>query len=333
VAHAIVQAAPASSPVLVTGANGFVGAALCRALTEAGVTVHRAVRRAIAAENQPKASTIEVGEIGATTDWTRALRNVACVVHLAARTHVLRETAADPLAEYRRINVAATERLARSAAARGVRRLVFLSSVKVHGERTEARPFTEEDAPHPEDAYGESKWEAEQALARVAAETGLQAVVLRPPLVYGPGVKGNFLRLMAWVARGWPLPLGSVANRRSLIYVGSLVDAIVKVIEAPRATGETFLVADSQDVSTPDLVRSLAAALEVRPRLVSFPLAPLRLAAALAGQGAGFSSLTGSLQVDSSHIRRKLDWRPRLTLEQGLAETARWYRNAARDKT
>jgi len=332
VAHAIVQAAPASSPVLVTGANGFVGAALCRALTEAGVTVRRAVRRTTAAENQPKASTIEVGEIGAATDWTRALRNVACVVHLAARTHVLRETAADPLAEYRRINVAATERLARSAAACGVRRLVLLSSVKVNGERTDALPFTEDDAPHPEDAYGKSKWEAEQALARVAAETGLQAVVLRPPLVYGPGVKGNFLRLMAWVARGWPLPLGSVENRRSLIYVGSLADAIVKAIETPRAAGETFFVADSEDVSTPDLVRGLAAALGVKPRLLPFPLAPLRLASALAGRGAEFARLTGSLQVDSSRIQRKLDWRPRFTLAQGLAETARWYRSAVQDK-
>jgi nucleoside-diphosphate-sugar epimerase len=197
--------------------------------------------------------------------------------------------------------------------------------VKVNGERTEARPFTEDDAPHPEDAYGESKWEAEQALARVAAETGLQAVVLRPPLVYGPGVKGNFLRLMAWVARGWPLPLGSVENRRSVIYAGSLVDAIVKAIEAPRAAGETFLVADNQDVSTPDLVHGLAAALGVKPRLASFPLAPLRLAAALAGQGAGFSSLTGSLQVDCSRIRRELDWQPRYSLTQGLTETARWY--------
>ena len=322
------QAKPAPSRVLVTGANGFIGRALCEALSASGHTVRKAVR----ASGPGDKNAIAVGDIGPGTDWGAALEGVSAVVHLAARTHVLRETAADPLAEYRRINVAATERLARSAAARGVRRLVFLSSVKVNGERTGARPFTEDDAPRPEDAYGESKWEAEQALARIAAETGLQAVVLRPPLVYGPGVKGNFLRLLQWVARGWPLPLGSVENRRSLIYVGNLVDAIVKAIEAPRAAGETFLVADSQDVSTPDLVRGLAAALGVKPRLLPFPLAPLRLASALAGRGAEFARLTGSLQVDSSRIQRKLDWRPRFTLAQGLAETARWYRSAVQDK-
>ena len=315
--------------ILVTGASGFIGRALCDALAASG----RKVRKAVRAAGPDDKNAIAVGDIGAGTDWGAALGGVGCVVHLAARTHVLRETAADPLAEYRRINVAATERLARSAAARGVRRIVFLSSVKVNGERTDTRPFTEGDAPRPEDAYGESKWEAEQALVRVAAETDLQAVVLRPPLVYGPGVKGNFLRLMRWVARGRPLPLGSVENRRSLIYVGNLVDAIVKAIEVPRAAGETFLVADSQDVSTPDLVRGLAAALGVKPRLLSFPLAPLRLAAALAGQGAGFSSLTASLQVDSSRIQRSLGWRPRFTLAQGLAETTRWYRNVVQDKS
>jgi len=309
--------------ILVTGANGFIGRALCEALVASG----RNVRRAVRAAGPDDRNAIDVGDIGPGTDWGAALEGVGGVVHLAARTHVLRETAADPLAEYRRINAAATERLARAAAARRVRRLVFVSSVKVNGEHTETRPFTENDAPRPEDAYGKSKWEAEQALARIAAETGLQSVVLRPPLVYGPGVKGNFLRLMAWVARGRPLPLGTVANRRSLIYVGNLVDAIVKAVEEPQAPGETFLVADSQDVSTPDLVRGLAAALGVKPHLVSFPLAPLQLAAALAGQGTGFSSLTGSLQVDSSRIRRDLDWRPRFTFAQGLAETARWYRS------
>lgn len=315
--------------ILVTGANGFIGRALCDALAASGRKVRRAVRAAVPDDT----NAIAVGDIGAGTDWGAALEGVSCLVHLAARTHVLRETAADPIAEYRRINVAATERLARLAAARGVRRIVFLSSVKVNGERTDTRPFTEDDAPRPEDAYGKSKWEAEQALARVAAETGLQTVVLRPPLVYGPGVKGNFLRLMKWVARGWPLPLGSVENRRSLIYVGNLVEAIVKTIEVPRAAGETFFVADRQDVSTPDLVCSLAAALGIKPRLLSFPLAPLRLAATLAGQGAGFSSLTGSLQVDSSRIQRNLDWRPRFTFAQGMAETTRWYRKVVQDKS
>jgi nucleoside-diphosphate-sugar epimerase len=171
---------------------------------------------------------------------------------------VLRETATDPLAKYRQVNVSGTERLARSAAAGGVRRLVFVSSVKVNGERTEERPFTEDGAPRPEDAYGVSKWEAEQALSRIAAETGLEVVVLRPPLVYGPGVKGNFLRIMSLVARGMPLPLGAIDNRRSFIYAGNLAGAIVQALDAPQATGRTYLVSDGEDVSTPELVRGIA---------------------------------------------------------------------------
>jgi nucleoside-diphosphate-sugar epimerase len=307
--------------VLVTGANGFVGRALCEALAAAGHGVRRAVRRLDA----PTGGTVAVGDIGPDTDWTAALEDVDSIVHLAARTHVLREAAPDVLAAYRHTNVAGTERLARAAAARGVRRLVFLSSVKVNGERTDARPFTEDDAPRPEDGYGISKWEAEQALARGTAATRLETVVLRPPLVYGPGVKGNFLRLMGLVARGVPLPLGAIDNRRSFIYLGNLVGAIVRALDAPRAAGRTYLTADGEDLSTPGLVRALAAALGVKPRLVPFPLAPLKLAATLAVRGTEFARLADSLQVDSSRIRRELDWRPRYTPAQGFAETARWY--------
>ena len=307
--------------VLVTGANGFVGQALCDALASSGRRIRRTVRVA-----QPGfRDAVATGDIGPDTDWSAALEDVGCIVHLAARTHVLRETAANPLAEYRLTNVAGTERLARSAAARGVRRLVFLSSVKVHGESTGARPYTEDDAPRPEDDYGASKWEAEQALARIAAETGLQVVVLRPPLVYGPGVKGNFLRLMGLVARGVPLPFGAIGNRRSFIYLGNLAHAIVQAIDAPRAAGRTYLAADGEDLSTPELVRGLASALGVKARLVSCPLMPLKLAAAIVGRSAEFARLTGSLQVDSARLRRELDWRPRYSLSQGLAESARWY--------
>jgi nucleoside-diphosphate-sugar epimerase len=306
--------------ILVTGANGFVGRMLCEALAGAGRTVRKAVRAPLAGF-----SDLAVGEIGPATDWRAALEGAGAVVHLAARTHVLRETAPDSLAEYRRINVAGTDRLARAAAAAGVRRLVFLSSVKVNGERTDARPFTEDDAPRPEDAYGVSKWEAEQVLARAAAETGLKVVVLRPPLVYGPGVKGNFLRLVHLVARGVPLPLGAVANRRSLVYAGNLVDAIVKALDAPQAAGRTYLVSDGEDLSTPELVRSLAQSLGVKARLMPVPPAALGLAATLAGKRAEFARLTGSLQVDSSRIRRELAWRPPFTLAQGLELTARWY--------
>ena len=307
--------------VLVTGANGFIGRALCGVLAASGRRVRKAVRMPV--PGLPDA--VVVGDIGPDTDWRTALEGVSGVVHLAARTHVLRETATDPLAAYRKINVSGTERLARSAAAGGIRRLVIVSSVKVSGERTEERPFTEDGAPRPEDAYGVSKWEAEQALSRIAAETGLEVVALRPPLVYGPGVKGNFLRLMNLVARGVPLPLGAVDNRRSLIYTGNLAGAIVKALDAPQAAGRTYLVSDGEDVSTPDLVRGLARALGVKPRLLSLPLSALDLGARLAGRRAEFVRLTSSLQVDSSRIQRELDWRPPFTLAQGLELTAKWY--------
>lgn len=306
--------------VLVTGASGFVGRALCETLA----TSPRRVRRAVRLGEPGLADSIAIGDIGPTTDWRAALEGVQCVVHLAARTHVLREAATDPLGEYRRANVASTTRLAQQAAAAGVRRLVFMSSIKVNGEATR-RPFTEDDPPQPEDAYGVSKWEAEQALARVAADTGLQVVVLRPPLVYGPGVKGNFLRLMNIVARGVPLPLASVANRRSLVHVGNLVDAVIGALDAPRSAGRTYLVSDDEDVSTPDLVRAIAAALGTRARLLPCPAALLEFGAALAGRRMEMARLTGSLQVDSARIRRELEWRPRYSLAQGLEQTAMWY--------
>ncbi len=204
-----------------------------------------------------------------------------------------------------------------------------MSTIKVNGERTAERAYTENDAPRPEDAYGISKQEAEQALRDVAQKTGLEIVVLRPPLVYGPGVKGNFLRLMNLVARGVPLPLGAVDNRRSFIYTGNLAGAIVQALDAPQAAGRTYLVSDGEDVSTPDLVRGLALALGVKPRLLSLPLAALGLGAALAGKRAEFARLTGSLQVDSSRIRQELGWEPRYSLAQGLEETARWYRGGS----
>jgi nucleoside-diphosphate-sugar epimerase len=308
--------------ILVTGADGFVGSALCRELERTGASVIRAVRSS--KPGPTGGPPVAIGEINADTDWAPALAGVGCVVHLAARTHVLRETAADALNEYRRVNLAGTRRLARQAAAAGVVRLIFMSSIKVNGEATPGKPYDETVPPNPEDAYGLSKWEAEQWLLADAAVPP-EIVILRPPLVYGPGVKGNFLRLLGLVRRGAPLPLGSIRNRRSLLYLGNLVDAVIAAITRPAAAGRTYLVSDGQDLSTPDLVRALARLSGTGARLFPFPVPLLRLGSSLLGREDEIDRLAGSLQIDSSRVRRELDWAPRWTVEEGLAETVRWY--------
>lgn len=258
-------------------------------------------------------------------DETRhALQDVSAVVHLAARVHVMADDAEDPLREFRRVNLDWTERLARAAALQGIRRFVYLSSIKVNGEQG-SRPFTEQNLPNPQDPYGMSKWEAEQALARVSSQTGLEIVVVRSPLVYGPGVGGNVLQLLHIIRRGIPLPLASVHNRRSLIYLGNLVDALACCVKDVRAAGETYLVSDGEDLSTPELIRRLARALGLPARLWPVPLSVLRWIGSVAGKQAMIDRLLGSLQVDSSKIRKGLDWSPPYSVDQGLAETAAWY--------
>ena len=262
-----------------------------------------------------------------TEEETRqALLGVQAVIHLAARVHVMSDRATDPLSEFRRANRDWTERLARAAAGRGVRRFVYLSSIKVNGEQS-ITPFTEQDAPNPQDPYGIAKWEAEQALAAVSSETGLEIVVLRAPLVYGPGVGGNFLQLLNVLGRGIPLPLALVENRRSLIYRGNLVDALILCVQDGHAAGRTYLVSDGEDLSTSDLMRRLANVLGVTPRLWPLPLWVLRFLGRLSGKEAMIDRLLGSLQVDSSRIRRELDWQPSFTVDAGLAETAAWFMN------
>lgn len=317
--------------VLITGASGFVGSALCVKMSERGYTVRRAVRRAEGHSQSVPLSNetglvVPIGDIGPDTDWTVALTRVDCVVHLAARVHVMKEVVHDPLAEFRRMNTAGTEHLARCAVKAGVKRLVFMSSIKVNGEATTDTPFAETDPPRPRDPYGISKWEAEQALARVAADTGLEIVILRSPLIYGPEVKGNFLSLVKAIVRGVPLPLAGIRNRRSLLYIGNAVDALVLAATHPSAAGRTFLLSDGQDVSTPDLIQQLAKLLCVRARLVRCPPFLLQLAGGMLGKAESVSRLTSSLQVDSSTIRNTLGWRPPWSLEQGLQATAEWYR-------
>lgn len=322
--------------VLVTGASGFVGRALCMTLAAEGYRV-----RAVLRESAPRRASLQelgvtelvrMGEIGPDTDWTSGIEDVDAVVHLAARLHVMRETVGNSLAEFRRVNVEGTRSLARAAAEAGVRRLVFLSTLKVNGESSGEQGLSESDPPRPADPYAVSKWEAEQALHEIAGRTGLEAVILRPPLVYGPGVKDNFLRLMDWVARGVPLPLASIRNSRSLLYLDNLVAAIEACLREPSAAGETFLLKDGGDLSTPELIRQLARAMGGRARLLPFPVPLLALLGAAAGQSAAVTKLTGSLVVEDAKIRRVLGWRPPVSLERGLANTAGWY-NAATSAT
>ncbi len=311
--------------VLVTGATGFIGQWLCTALRAGGASLRMVIRdpHATPPDMSGSDTVIRTGAQGI-TDWRPLTQGVDCIVHLAARTHVMRETVRDPLAEYRRVNVDLTRDLALAAVAGGTRRFVFLSSIKVSGEATTSAPYSEQDAPRPEDDYGRTKWEAEQALNAVAAASSLETVILRPPLVYGPGVKGNFLRLMRAVARGVPLPLAAIHNKRSLIYLGNLVDAITLCVRHPAAAGRTYLLAD-EAVSTPDLVRGIGVALGKPARLLPLPTSMLKLAGALAGKADAITRLTGSLEIDGGRIRSELGWRPHCAMPQGLRATAEWY--------
>lgn len=312
--------------LLVTGANGFVGQALCVEALRRGFGVVGAVRgdsRLPAGVQQTV-----VGAIDENTNWESALRGVDVVIHLAARVHVMKESATDPLTEFRRVNVAGTEQLARSAAASGVKRFVYISSIKVNGEATkDGCRYSEKNVPAPLDLYGVSKWEAEQSLQRVAKETGLEVVIVRPPLVYGAGVKGNFAQLLKVLDKGIPLPLASVKNLRSLIYLGNFVDALLQCATHPLAAGQTYLVSDGEVISTPDLLRKLGAAMGRGVRLLPCPQGLLRFAGQLTGRAGQVDRLIGSLQIDSRKIQHELHWLPPFTPAQGLQTTAEWYRN------
>lgn len=306
--------------VLVTGANGFVGRALCDYLNAEGQAHVGTVR---SMTDGALSNRIAVGNIDGNTDWRAALAGVSTVIHLANRAHVMNETAADPLAEFRTVNVQGTLNLARQAAAAGVRRFVFVSSIKVNGERTDDHPFTPDDAPAPSDPYGVSKWEAEQELAHLGRETSLEIVIVRPPLIYGPGVKANFLRLVLAVQRGMPLPFGLVHNQRSLVAVENLCSALLACATHPAAAGETFLVSDGVDMSTPELIRAIAVGVGRPARLLPVPPAAMLLVARLLGKEGVAKRVLGSLQVDASALTRKLGWTPPYGAREKLAESAR----------
>lgn len=310
--------------ILVTGATGFVGNAVVQRLLaeDNSQCVAVAVRR----DNQlwsDRVVTRVMGDLEPSTDWSAVLEGISTVVHCAARVHVMADTAEDPLTEFRRINVQGTLNLARQATGAGVRRFVFVSSIKVNGEATQpGSSFTADDVPAPLDAYGVSKMEAEQGLRELEAETGMEVVIIRPPLVYGLGVKANFSTMMRWLRRGVPLPLGAVHNQRSLVALDNLIDLIVTCLTHPAAANQTFLVSDGEDVSTTELLRRMGKAMGHPARLIPVPASWLKLAAALVGKQDVAQRLCGSLQVDIEKTRRLLDWTPPLSLDEGLRRAA-----------
>lgn len=303
--------------ILVTGANGFVGQALCRDLAGRGLPVRAAVRR----RGTPEGAVV-VGDLAEATDWSNALDGVEVVVHLAARVHVMRESHSDPLAAFRTVNVDASLNLARQCILQGVKRFIYVSSIKVNGEVTQpGQPFRHDDVPGPLDPYGISKLEAENGLKALADSTGLELVIVRPPLVYGPGVGANFGRMIDWVRCGVPLPLGAVHNRRALVYVGNLTDLLVAACQHQEAASRVLLVSDGADVSTTAMLNTIAAALGRRSRLLPVPTGLMGRVAILLKQRAAAQRLLGSLEVDIGATQRWLNWAPPIGFEQAIAAT------------
>jgi len=308
---------------MITGASGFVGRATLGA-PPPDVSARAVIRHG---SEPPEARSVRIRDL-VTADWKPILEDVEAVIHLAARVHVMRDDAADPLTEFRRVNVEGTGRLAEAAAEAGARRFVFVSTVKVHGEMTRDAPFQPGSPLRPADPYARSKAEAEEVLREIEARTGLGVTIVRAPLVYGPGVQANFLQLLRLVNRGIPLPLGRVENRRSLVYVGNLADLLIRCATTEGAEGATFLISDGEPVSTPDLIRAIGRCLERPARLWPVPPSILRTAGRLTGQAARVDRLLGSLEVDDSALQDRLGWHPPVSFDDGLAETAAWFRGS-----
>lgn len=313
-----------TQPCFVTGGSGFVGRAVVAAFAACGRPIRLALRQPWTGAALP--DLVRPVQHALETDASAAalLHGCASVLHLAARAHVLYETAADATAAYRTTNTFGTLRLAQQAADAGVRRFVYVSSVKVHGESTAAgRPWTEDTPPEPQGAYALSKWEAEQGLAGIALRTGMEVVVVRPPLVYGAGAKANFAALIQALARGWPLPLGAIHNQRSLVGIDNLVDLLRLCLDHPAAANEVFLVSDGEDIATPQLVRRLAAAMGRPARLLPIPPTLLMAGGRALGRGAAVQRLCGNLQIDITKARTRLGWSPPVPLDEGLHRAVR----------
>ncbi|MGB4116654.1 MAG: NAD-dependent epimerase/dehydratase family protein [Polaromonas sp.] len=317
---------PSKQRVLVTGAGGFIGQAVCSDLQLRGHQVVGAVRQRNAVHESASVNYVSMGDMDDSTDWSSVVKEVDCVVHLAARVHLMNDTAQDPLAEFRRVNVDLTLNLARQAALAGARRFIFVSSVKVNGENTPfGQPFTAEDMPCPTDFYGISKHEAEQLLMQLAKTTGMEVVVVRPVLVYGPGVKANFYQMMDWLKKGVPLPLKALDNQRSMVALDNLVDMIAICLSHPAAANQTFLVSDGEDLTVSDLMERTSLALGRRARLLTMPMALLKLIGRIFGKQAVIHRLCEPLQVDIMKSRQLLGWCPPVPVDIALKKTANWY--------
>ncbi len=311
--------------ILVTGSSGFVGQSLIKRLaTDFQPNSIIAVVRNQRFHLHEEVRSVEIADLSAENDLSKILQEVNVVVHCAGRAHVMNDRCIDSLAEFRRINVDGTVNLARQAAVARVKRFIFLSSIKVNGEFTEiGKPFAADDEPAPEDPYGISKFEAEQGLLQIASNSGMEVVIIRPPLVYGPGVKANFESMMRWLARGIPLPLGAVTrNRRSLVALDNLIDLIVTCLNHRQAANQIFLVSDDEDISTADLLMRMSKDLGRTTCLYYVPLAILKIGASLVGRKDVYQRLCGSLQIDISKTKKLLDWKPPITLDEGLQKVA-----------
>lgn len=321
------------STILITGANGFVGRALCANMLSEGSRIRGTFRSLKKSQGLLSSlEAVQIETIDEKTDWSEALDGVESIVHLAARAHVMKETSADPLDEFRRVNFRGTERLAHMAGRAGVRRFVYISSIGVNGEQTFTEPFTEIDVPHPTRPYARSKWEAEMVLREIAADTGMEVVILRPPLVYGPGAKGNMFKLMDYVYRQWPLPFGDIHNQRSFIGLNNLVDAIVVSIKRPEAAGQTFLVSDGEDISTTGLIRLIAGYMGKKAKLFNVPHSFFTLSSRLFPPiRQKLVQLTGSLVVNSGKFRTTMHWTSPCALNDGIKDMVSDYLSRSQD--
>ena len=309
------------SKILITGATGFIGRSVCQILREKNHTLTGVSRNKELRSGPQNIPLYYLPEFSGNMDWSKAVAGADAIVHLAARVHQMRDRSADPLSEFRRVNMEGTKTLAEAAVAAGVKRFIFLSTIKVNGQRTIGKPFSENDLSAPDDPYGISKWEAENILVDIATKGGMETVILRSPLVYGPHVGGNFMSLARAVAKRWPLPLSAVTNRRSLIYVGNLASAIATCVSHPNAPGEIFFVSDGETLSTAELAKRMALAAGIRGNIFYCPLWALHTAGVLTGRQQTINRITESLEVDSSKIRRVLNWSAPYSVEKGLTET------------